>query len=468
MKKDRRYKLNASQEDDINALKTFGDNYVLKSSMVRSVSYSDFFAADYYCLNMLLEYDNFKAKIIFNTGILFSENCLDIKYIFKNSSYEYSIYNIFNLFDIKDFNVYYYYNCYGKSFLTSAAGRLIMLTQKYLPEIERAGSPQCLKILEEQFRQDEIMSNGENWQKLLGVPSELDFTHIIYAANAGNEKRALSILRKKQRKNELNTIYERRLFTYLNQGYPLQKNDDFIKNTERQFGSLKRKVSITFFFTCIIFIVLTTVIYYGVTFKGAFVPPDSYINIANISIPYYEYYIFALLNGLFLFVFVKGFFEKDIILHFANENNKIYFSRKFDKDRREDKKIIKICNRILCLLSLLIALIFSITIIINVGFYDDRFKYCDGPFMTYETAYEDADIYLVESRSYTENGKTYYEEYSGYVYIIANADTYCELPECEQNSELWKTMEKIITEYDKEVIRVQSVDDVSKLYYGEE
>lgn len=467
MKKDKKYKLKPSQQEDIQAVKTFIDNYVSRSELAQFVTYSDFYASDYYCFNALVQYKNFKAKIIFNTGVLFTENCFDIKYIFENSPFEYSIYDIFNLFNIGDFNVYYYYNCYGKSFLTSAAGRLVLLTERYMADIESAGTPQYIRTLENYFRQDKLMCNGENWQEHLALPSEFDYSHVIYAANAGNGKNALANLRKKQSKNKIDTIYEKRLLAYLEQGYQIGKCNELVSETEKQFTSLKRKVNTAIFFGCMVLILITTAIFYALAFNGAYVPADGDFAFMGQSIPVYEHYIFALLNGLFLFFFVKGFFSKKIIMRFANENNKVFYSKKFDKDSRENKKLIKICNRVLCVFSLLFAVVFSMSAITNIGFYDDHCKICEGPLLFSEIDYEDADIYLVDSYSVSDNGETIYGDYSEYVYIIADNENYFQIPDCEGNDRLWKTMENIITAYDKEVKHIRSLDDFYDLYSGE-
>lgn len=467
MKKDKKYKLKSSQEEDIKAVKTFIDNYVSRSELAQFVTYSDFYASDYYCFYAQVQYENFKAKIIFNTGVLFTENCFDIKYIFENSPFEYSIYDIFNLFNIGDFNVYYYYNCYGKSFLTSAAGRLVLLTERYMADIERAGTPQYINTLENYFRQDKIMCSGENWKENLALPSEFDYSHIIYAANAGDKQKMLAGLREKQAKNKINTIYEKRLLAYLEQGYLPGKCNELVDETEKQFTSLKRKVNAAIFFGSMVLILIATAIFYALTFHGAFVPPDAYFRFAGQSIPVYEHYIFALLNGLFLFFFIKGFFSKKIIMRFANENNKVFYSRKFDKDSRENNKAIKVCNRILCLFSLLVAVVFSMSVVTNIGFYDDCCKLCEGPLIISEIDYEDADIYLVESYSVSDNDKTIYGDYSEYVYVIADDESYFQLPDCKKDDGLWKTIENIVSAYDKEVKHIRSIDDIYNLYYGE-
>jgi hypothetical protein len=450
MAKDKKLKLEKDSLEMIEIIKSYLENSVSTGSGARFVNFSEYHTKDDYVFTAILDYDKFKAKIIYRPMYFFRYNFVDVKFIL-DSNYDYSIYDIFNLFDIEDFNLYYYYNFLTKSEMEKALSNILSMIDKYSYDITKAMDSHYIDDLKKNFEQDwtKVADDSESWKEDIQTPDMWDFVHPFFTSLAGceNSQKLLKKLRKERSKGELNTIYENRLLDYM------EKGNEIVDLNATDKKSFEKGFSKSDFVVKIIIVVVTAILsailifaVKSIVFAGAYVP--------RYNIPIYSLEWFG--STLILSIANYILFGKKLFVKLNGNDERS--SQRYDKQQTRvysKNKSVKIIMLVLCLLIGIVEI--QIGGCDNIGFYDDYVKFSnDESFSLCKVSYDDLTIY--KELGYYDD-----EEYFTYdnAYFLSDNNGYSyDLGEVSPDGETQEYIDNIIKKCNKEVIEIESLEDL--------
>lgn len=462
-KKDKKIKLENNSLEIISYFKEYLENSVLESNYARFVSFEEHHDKDDYALFAILDYDKFKAKIIYRPSYFFANNFIDVKFIF-DTDYEYSIYDIFNLYDIKDFTQYYYSNIISKSDVENALFNILKMIDKYTYDIEKTAQSENLCKLKSNFESDwnAVSGNSDNWKDDIYDPYVWDFVHPFFtcASDAVNSEKLLKKLRKQNNKGKLDTLYEKRLLEYMEQGNEfVNKNEVERQNFEKGFNKSTLLINTILIVIAAIFSALLIFAVKSIVFEGAYVPVE-HIQIGSLKFPlpitmcagwvcstmFFGGFLINLLGAKLLSRLTGN--DERIAQRYTHEQNENYGTK---------KKVPKIIINIVCVILAVLGIIFSA--VINIGFYDDKVKFTDDYSLTLCTvSYDDLIIYKLQG--YYDDDTDEYVEYDN-AYAVADSKGHIyNLEEVDTNGNTQKRIDDIIKKYNKEIVEVKSIEDI--------
>ena len=456
MKKEKVYKINSSDKLMIDAFKNEVLSFYNDGLYFRNYTFEEVHNKDGYCIIAVLDYGKFKAKLKYNPLYLFSD-FLDVSFDL-GGKYKYSIYDIFNLFDIDDFNQYYYTDIEIETNMNKYIKSMLEMITKYSYDIVKASDTANLLILDSNVEQDYFaLYNSEDWKEDADDELEWDIRHpsFLDVSDATNSAKLYKKMSKLAQKNKLNTIYEKRLYEHLKSGNTVVNNNEVEKTAkDKKYNKLYNKTAFVFFAVSLLYSVLFTYGVKALIFKGAYVPLTENI-IGTIILPFNLTELFiCIFAAILLTIGLNGLFGKMIIAKKSNNDKAII--KKFENEesgisRHKAGMILKKAGDVICLtVGLLVCLVsFSDT----VGFYDDSAKIGFGGSVAYE------DLSFVEIKGeYDEND--YYEFTDSKYYGVYDTEhNYAVLRNMEIDSEGQKYIEKIISDYNKELTEYKTVED---------
>lgn len=291
---------------------------------------------------------------------------IDFSLKFPSSEYKFSIYDIFNYLDIEDFNLYYYNKCTVKSSLDSAVDNIFAVCQKYADDIDYiAKSNHAVAKLERQCDADEYITNDFESDGYTAdnedMIDDLEFITSLRPENyGGNPQKAISRLRRNE-KNGLNGLYERRFLKYLEAGNLLPLNSS-VDNKKSNRKYIMAEIITTVAVAVVSFIIAfaVMVIIKRIIFGDAYIPNNDseFGTVFGLSI---SQFINAAAAGILLFI--AGLFPLGgkIISLFAPKEDKESYSIKFfiEDSGIKNKKTAKT-------ISIIFLILFVICCIINI------------------------------------------------------------------------------------------------------
>lgn len=464
MAKDKKMKLEQDELDMINYFKEYLDCSIAGGNYARFVSYEEHHTKDDYALFAILDYDKFKAKIIHRPLYFLTDSCVDVKFIL-DMKYEYSIYDIFNLFNIKDFNQYYYTNINSKYDMENALSNILEMINKYSYDIEKATLDENIEKLASNFEADWTAVSGgrDDWKEEIHDPFLLDFVHPFYtsASDAVNSDKLLKKLQKQKSKGKLNTIYENRLLEYMEQGNEfVNQNEVERKNFEKGFGKSKGIVkALTFVSSGIIAAILIFAIKH-IVFAGAYIP-QLFVSVGSLEIPLSLDAILGwVFSTLMLGISAEGIFGKKFFAKIVGDNERS--NQKYIAEHNMDfgvkKKISKIIINVICIVLAVSGVLF--TSLVNIGFYDDSVKFADDNSLKLcSVSYDDIVVY--KPLGYFNDNDEYIKYDNAYVVSDGKNHIY-EIGEIMRDGETQKYIDGIVTNYNKEIIEIDSIGDIAE------
>lgn len=290
-----------------------------------------------YRLTAAVHFDSFDMCVYYYP-ILFPEteysDYIDFSLKFPSSEYKFSIYDIFNYLDIEDFNLYYYNKCTVKSSLDSAVDNIFAVCQKYADDIDYiAKNSDAVVKLEKQCDADEYITNDFESDEYTAdnedMIDDLEFITSLRPENYGsNPQKAISRLRKNE-KNGLNGLYERRFLKYLEAGnLPPVNSSVGNKKSDRKYLMAEIITAIAIAAASVVIAFTVMIILQKMIFGDAYIPDNDpeFGTVFGLSI--YQF-INASAAGILLFIAGLFLLGGKIISLFAPKEDKESYLIKF-------------------------------------------------------------------------------------------------------------------------------------------
>ncbi|MBE6720039.1 MAG: hypothetical protein E7571_05210 [Ruminococcaceae bacterium] len=465
MAKNRPLKIDKSFEE----LTEFFKGYINASVIDKPVDYLTKHTKYEYVLSAVIDYGDFKAKIIFSPTLHPLANFLDLKLIYPDSPYEFSIFDVFNLFDIQDFRQYYYEDITTKTELQQGLDELFEVIEKYHYDIKKAGEGDNLLRLTENFEADwnSVTDDDSEWKEdMKNDELFIDLVHPYFThASDTNTKKMLSRMQKKNAKGKLDTLYEHRLLNYLESGNEFDTSETAQKNVDdRQYNRFNLALNLAVFAACVCTFLLIFLIRYITAFSGGNIIAEGE-TFGRIFVPYASLIIISLASGLLISIVIKAIFGRKLIAGFAPQDKKVLYKEKYELKFKGENKYHKIARAGACFFLSAFSLALVYVILITTGFadYGDSVKFSDGAkYVTVQKS--DLEIYEVEGYYNDAEGKTDYESYDGdnEYYIVAdnsehNHYVFTSVP---KGSEPYEFIESMRKDWGAEVQTVKAEEDI--------
>lgn len=445
MGKNKKQKISGYALECVKNFKKSVEAAVKNSIYASSVKYEERGKRDAYILIANVEYERFEVHIEYShaTGIV------DFKIHFDGSRYDFSIYDVFNYFDIADFDLYFYSDCFSKFSIDFAVNNIFSVCVKYIMSIENiAADENAVNALQRQLEADLNASFGDDdlWKT---DDDELRISQdFLLPINYGSSKKALNTLKKYERKNGLETLYEKRLLKYLESGNEVHYTPEAKKKSDKGIYNLAKLK------TMLVIAPLSAFIAFGMVFgirsalySGGYV----FENTAKIV-----FNSFAAAAGMCYFLWCV--FGKILIVKFSGDGKDKLVLEQFDKwfyERFDDK--IKVGRAFFCVVALALSGICTLTAVEDIAFFDDGVKYiADYGAAVCTVKYEDLKIYRLEG--YYSKG--YYDYDNGYA--VSNGDRFYELGNLEKGSEAESRLLAIAKKYNIEISEIKTVQDLDE------
>lgn len=463
-KKDRKVKLESNSMEIISYFKEYLENSILSGKFARCLSFEEHHNKDDYALFAMLDYDKFKAKIIYRPSYFLSDNFIDVKFVF-DMDYEYSIYDIFNLFDIKDFTQYYYSNIISKTEVENALFNILEMINKYSYDIKKAMQSENLCTLKSNLESDwnAVSGNSDEWKDDIRDPYIWDMVHPFFtcASDAVDSEKLLKKLRKQNKKGRLDTIYEKRLLEYMEQGNEfVNKNEVERRNFEKGFNKSTWLINAVLIVIAAVISALLIFAVKSILFGGAYVPVQ-HIEIGALKVPLPITMCAGwLCSAIFFGIIFINIFGAKLLSKLTGNDERI--AQRYTHEQNENygtkKKVSKVIINIVCFVLAVLGIIFSA--FINIGFYDDKVKFADDYSLTMCTvSYDDLIIYKLQG--YYDDDTDEYIEYSN-AYAVADSQGHIfNLEEVDINGNTQKRIDDITKNYNKQITEIKSVESLN-------
>lgn len=442
-----------------------------RTNYVRSIQFEEKTESKDSKFNIILDCGAFVQKIVYYPFMLFSEQFIDVEFKFDHSEYTYTFYDIFNLFDIEDFNLYYYADLLSEYEIKAVLAEIFEATEKYYSYFEKAQAADYLPQLEKNYETDmENAYGSDDWKEDLKDDNEsflVPANHplISFADGQINEK-AIKKLKRKNDKDKLDTIYEKRLLNYIEAGNKVERKnisdkEEFEKVYRRNtliLPALIFAVSFVCFFAAYFII-------QAILFKGAVMYPQMW-NIFGkevaLNLDCFITFIFA------SFVLTAGMnflFGKKLITKIMPENMKNRVEGRYNKNDKDSYgKLAKPVKLFGGILITVVALFLFICGFNDIGYYDTYVRYnSDVSFGITDVNYEDLKIYKVkfiyDGDEVDEDKLIKYEN----AYAISDGNgNYYDYGELIKDGKTETKLKEIAEKYNKEIIEIDSLRDISE------
>ena len=440
----------------MNTFRTCVEKYAAMANYVRSVNFNEQTNK-----SSLLDCGSFKQRIVYYPDYFLEANFIDVEFSFGDSAYSYTFYDVFNLFDIDDFDLYYYKDCSIAVDIDNAVKTIFNATEKHRYYLEKAGDDYNLPQLIKNYETDmDTVYHSADWRE-----EEMDFDEVpmnhplmSFADGEINDK-MLKLLRKKNAKGKLDTIYEKRLLKHLEQGRNVERKAVMQKDEYEKVYSKKMLLIMGVTFICSFAVALAlSFAVHAVIYKGAemFSTTHSLFGVIQTGLPVGTV-ILSALTSLVLSAFVNLFFGKKLVIKAVPEKMKTFAESHYKKQSESELGILAKPAKILAaiLLPLLAVFLFSLTLI-DVGFYDNHVRYSDVLFSVYDVSYEDLEIYRVagyyDDEEFVENENAYA--------LSDGSDNYYDCGELRKGGKAEQKLLEIAEKYDKTIIEVKSIEEI--------
>ena len=445
----------------IEFIKNYLNKYSAKSNLIRNIDFKEQTNDGFLRFIASIDYGNFEQRIVYYPNMLFKEHFVDVEFSIGETDNIYTFYDIFNLFDISDFNLYFYSDFLCEDDVKKALDEIMSATEKYFSDIERAQTSAYLPQLEKNYETD--MNNaygGDDWKEDEPFGFVLPFNHPYYPI-AENSIKTLKKLQKRNAKNKLDTIYEKRLLKYLESGNAVREKKQAEKTEfEKLYKKKKMQTNLLLFaataaVVCVLCLGIHAVIYAGAeTFKT-------------------QYEIFGVLTTLPVFKIILGFlaalvidvgitvpfFGEKLILASMPENYRKKTVGKYEIDRKDffgdDGPVTQVIGTVMFVV-IAALLIYSLSSA-GIGYYEDSVKFSKLASLDIVTIpYEEIEIYKLEG--YYEDD----EEFASYenAYAIADGDQYYSYGEILPNGQTQTKLEEIAEKYNKDIKEIKSIEEL--------
>lgn len=465
MKKDKKLKLSYSNDQAIIQFKNAIANQSTYFRFGTFTGYEQEHNKEKYVLRALFDCGDYKLKIIYKAGWVVVENIVDC--VFEINNQEFMIYDIFNLFDINDFNQYYYQNCVTENDINSAVSKIFNLVEKYDYDLKKAAQDEYSELLCENVKNDynavydksdaEDGNDDDDDDEILGFL--LTHPYYSHACGAVDTQKLLKKLEKAERKNKIDTLYEKRLLAYLRNGNSYI-DENAVNDKKRDKGVWRYEVLTALI--CFVFALITSVLLVvavsTVNYSGAYFD-GSLFQIPLLKLGLTIEHIVGIGWGSIMFAsFYKILFGKKIVGALSGNNADFVelYNKNNDQYSKKKKKKSKIPAAVFSIVLGLIGCLF--VAVESFGFYDDGVKFV--PFNSFVPVYvsnENLEIYTVEKTT-DDDGYTV-DAVNAYA-VTDGGNIVYEFGEIEKGGETEKRLLNIADEYNKEIKSVEWVDDL--------
>lgn len=473
MGRNKTYKLDQNEKMMVEVFKNAIQENLHKQLYLISHEFKEVHTKDDYIIEAKLNYPKFSATIYYKPLYILSD-FLDVKFDL-GGKYECSIYDIFNLFEIPDFKQYYYSDIGIEENMNNGVKEIFDMINRYSSQIERA--KEMLPQLESNIEADLKKAYGDDsWKEESDDESRIDICHPFFTHlnGAKNSDKLYKKMEKQHRKGKFTTIYEERLWKYLERGNMIV-DDNAVSNS----ASDKSFVKVNAITLCSIIVPITLIsavlIYIRIynNFSGAFMPVDG-VTLGNIVIGLPA--IVELAGCVVLLsVGIYNLFGKMIFKFFAK--NDIASLQRFDKESNgksviKNKKAVKIISKIVGVFLVVISIIpVMIAGYDGIGFYDDYVKFYDY-YSAELVQVQNKDLQFFKVQGFTdeedENKFVEYEnEYAKLIVFDGDKHYYVIADYTDKDGELQKRIDKILKENNGELKEVKTQEDFEEMYIPE-
>ena len=459
-KKEKIRKKSADEITIIECIKNYLNKYSAKSNLIRYIDFKEETDGDSMRFIAGIDYGAFEQRIVYYPEMLLREQFIDVEFSIGESGYVYTFYDLFNLFDIGDFNLYFYNDLLSVDDVETALDEIMNATEKYFADIERAGTGEYLPLLEKNYETDMNSIYGSDyWKEEEPFGFVLPLNHPYYPI-AENSLKTLKKLRKRNAKDKLDTIYEKRLLDYLESGKYVREEKKAEKTELDKLYKKKKTQTILLLFAataavvCALCLGIHAAVYAGAeTFKT-------------------QYEIFGIVTTLPIFKIILGFFAalfimvgitvplfgKKTLLALIPENYRKKAEGKYEKDRKDffgkDGPVATVLGAIIMIAGAAV-LTFFISVS-GIGYYEDSVKFNEiDSFAIVTIPYEEMEICKIQG---------YYEgdEFVSYenAYAIFGGNNYYDYGEILPNGQTQTKLEEIAEKYNKEIKEIKSIEEL--------
>ena len=263
-------------------------------------------------------------------------------------------------------------------------------------------------------------------------------------------------MQKAESKNNLTTIYEKRLLEYLEQGNKVV-NENYVenKNQAKAYGRVYAKIlAIISAAVAVLYAVIISAFRYA-GFSGAYVPTTHSV-IGSLSIPIGIDDVITYVICVGITVIGINFLLTKTVLKKLGSSEAV---SRFDKEMFGDKKNTKLRSAVMKGVGI-IAVAAGFTLMslsfVNIGFYDDYVKFNNSSiFDTYEIKNE--DLKLVKVLGEYDEDDEYVEYTDTLCYLFCDdSENYYELANINPDGETAKRIDEIIEKYNITVEEVKT------------
>jgi hypothetical protein len=238
----------------------------------------------------------------------------------------------------------------------------------------------------------------------------------------------------------------------------MEKGNEIVDLNATEKKSFEKGFSKSNFMVKVIIVVVTAIVsailifaVKSIVFAGAYVPVAHIGNIPIYSSVAEWIGAAILLSGANFILFGKKLFVK---LNGNDERSSQRYDKEYSKEYPKKKKT-KIITAVMCLLLGAVAIL--IGSFDNIGFYDDYVKFSDDvSFSLCQVSYDDLTIY--KELGYYDD-EEYYTYDNAYLFSDNNGHLY-DLEEVNPDGETQEYIDNIIKNYNKEVIEIESSEDL--------
>lgn len=463
-------KKTAEEVGNINKIKNCVNRFSAKTNFVTRVAFEEQEDDDCMRFTVKLDCGSFEERLVYYPNSLVSNSGIDVEFSFENSDYVYTFYDIFNLFDIDDFNIYYYEYLANPEEINNAVKNIFDATEKYLYYINKAQTDEYLPLLEKNYETDMNTVTGDDlWKNEKKDLLLLPLNHPVYSYADGEITPKLhKKLQKENAKDNLDTIYEKRLLAYLDSGKTFERKELKRKKSFNK-AYFRSKAIIIMIAFIVSFVVITAVAFIVrlTIFNGAeFCGEREMISFGKISIP-----IVIIVIAFSALLFTVAFwliFGKILVVNRMSDNMKKRAEYEYDSYigwRHKYPELYRLSLALVCIATaIFFMLLFSAH---GIGYYDDYVKFSDSSsFKIVNVEYENLNIYKVQYdyvdsyntyRHYAVRHSTYKPVENSYI-IADGGGNYYNYGELDPNGETQQKLNEIAEKYGKEIIEVESID----------
>ena len=459
-------KIRKKSDDEIRiieCIKDYLNKYSAKSNLIRNIDFREQTNDGFLRFIASIDYGAFEQRIVYYPNMLLKEHFVDVEFSIGKTDYVYTFYDIFNLFDIDDFNLYFYSDFLCEDDAEKALTEILSATEKYYGDIKRAGTDAYLPQLEKNYETDMNRStDGEDW-KLEKEEDDfflLPFNHPYYSVSDGEKsEKTLKMLQKRNSKDKLTTIYEKRLLNYLERGNELGQK---MYSDQKEFGKIykkaKRKINLLLFAVSMVISLLLVFGVHALMFNGAVtfgVQWEIFGVVSELPINRIAYGIGC---AFLLTLALIPFFGKKLVARFVPEDQKNRAGAKFEKEFVENSGSKKFNTAVEIFTGAFLLVMFGIVVLLSasdIGYYDTSVKFMDDSLRFCSMPYEEIEIYKLQGY-YNDDEFIPYEN----AYAIFGEDKYYDYGEILPNGMTQQKLEEIAEKYDKEIKEIKSIEDL--------